>query len=50
VVGNPVSAVEQDEQELRDLVAAAAPPPVIEALRRDGIDIAGTPIRKLLGR
>ncbi len=48
--GNSVSVVEQDEQELRDLLATAAPPRIIEELRRDGIDVAGVPIRKLLWR
>jgi hypothetical protein len=48
--GNPVSTVEQDEQELRELLAAAAPPRIIEELRRDGIDVAGVPIRTLLSR
>jgi predicted nucleotidyltransferase len=46
--GNRVSVVEQGEQELQAALASVMPPPIIDELRRDAIDIAGTPMRKLL--
>jgi predicted nucleotidyltransferase len=45
--GNHVVVIEQDEAEARRL--RRAKPPVLEELRRDGIDLAGTPLRELLG-
>jgi predicted nucleotidyltransferase len=45
--GNPVAVIEQDELQVRRL--RRSKPPVIEQLRRDGIDLAGKPLRELLG-
>jgi predicted nucleotidyltransferase len=45
--GNHAVVIEQDEAEVRQLRRAR--PPVLEELRRDGIDLAGTPLRELLG-
>jgi predicted nucleotidyltransferase len=45
--GNHVAVIEQDEAEVRRLRRAR--PPVLDELRRDGIDLAGTPLRELLG-
>ncbi|HWK26334.1 MAG TPA: nucleotidyltransferase domain-containing protein [Solirubrobacter sp.] len=44
--GNEASIVEQSEQSLDELLARPQAPPVL----RDGIDLAGAPVRQLLGR
>jgi predicted nucleotidyltransferase len=45
--GNHVVVIEQDEAEARRLRRAR--PPVLRELHRDGIDLAGTPLRQWLG-
>jgi predicted nucleotidyltransferase len=45
--GNHVAVIEQAEADLGRL--RRSNPPVLKQLRRDGIDLAGTPIRKFLG-
>jgi hypothetical protein len=44
--GNELSVVEQGEADLRALVTEF--PPILEDVRRDGIHLAGEPIRKLV--
>lgn len=44
--GNHVAVIEQDEREMGRL--RRSNPRVVEDLRRDGIDLAGTPLRELL--
>jgi predicted nucleotidyltransferase len=45
--GNHVAVIEQAERDLARLRRSR--PAVLEELRRDGIDLAGTPLRQLLG-
>jgi predicted nucleotidyltransferase len=45
--GNHLAVIEQDEADLGRLRGST--PPVFQELRRDGIDLAGAPLRKLLG-
>jgi predicted nucleotidyltransferase len=45
--GNHVAIVEQDERDVGRL--RRSKPPVLKEVRRDGIDLAGTPLRELLG-
>jgi hypothetical protein len=45
--GNLLNVIEQDQRALSDLIAQA--PPVLDDVRRDGIDLVGEPSRKLLG-
>ena len=45
--GNHVAVIEQADSELGRLRRTG--PPVLKELRRDGIDLAGTPLRELLG-
>jgi predicted nucleotidyltransferase len=45
--GNHTSIIDFAEQDLRQLHDES--PPVLADLRRDGIDLAGTPLRELLG-
>ena len=45
--GNHVAVIEQDERDVGRL--RRSKPRVLEELRRDGIDLAGTPLRELLG-
>ena len=45
--GNHASVIDFPEQDLRQLHDES--PPVLADLRRDGIDLAGTPLRELLG-
>jgi predicted nucleotidyltransferase len=45
--GNHVAVIEQDEADVGRLRRSKAP--VLSELHRDGIDIAGTPLRELLG-
>jgi predicted nucleotidyltransferase len=45
--GNHLAVIEQDEADVGRL--RRSKPRVLEELRRDGIDIAGTPLRELLG-
>jgi predicted nucleotidyltransferase len=45
--GNHAAIIEQDEADLGRL--RRSKPPVVESLRWDGIDLAGTPLRELLG-
>lgn len=45
--GNHVAVIEHDESDVRRL--RRSEPPVLEELRRDGIDLVGTPRRELLG-
>lgn len=46
--GNPASIVEQAEHDIRT-VAAGGGRPILADLRCDGIDLAGEPLRSLLG-
>jgi predicted nucleotidyltransferase len=45
--GNHLAVIEQDETEVGRLRRSM--PPVLEELRRDGIDLAGAPLREVLG-
>jgi hypothetical protein len=45
--GNHVAVIEQAEADPGRL--RRSNPPVLKQLRRDGIDLAGTPLRELLG-
>jgi predicted nucleotidyltransferase len=45
--GNHAAVIEQPEQDVPRLRRSGAP--VVEELRRDGIDLAGAPLRELLG-
>jgi predicted transcriptional regulator len=45
--GNHASIIDFPEQDLRQMRDES--PPVLADLRRDGIDLAGTPLRELLG-
>jgi predicted nucleotidyltransferase len=45
--GNHAAVIEQREQDVPRLRRSEAP--VVEELRRDGIDLAGTPLQELLG-
>jgi biotin operon repressor len=46
--GNVASIVEQDEETLGELLSRAEPPAVLLDVRRDGIDLAGMPVHRLL--
>lgn len=45
--GNHASIIDFDEQDIAQM--RDENPPVLADLRRDGIDLAGTPLRDLLG-
>lgn len=45
--GNDASILQADTAEVGDMVARGAP--IVESLTQDAIDLAGTPIRELLG-
>lgn len=45
--GNDASMLQADPAEIADMVVRSAP--IVESLTRDAIDLAGTPIRELLG-
>ncbi len=47
--GNRASIVEVGEQALQEMLAQSQPPPVLGAVLRDGIELAGVPARRLLG-
>jgi predicted nucleotidyltransferase/biotin operon repressor len=47
--GNRVSIIEQGEEELTGQLAHSQPPQVLHAVLREGIDLAGVPVRRLLG-
>jgi hypothetical protein len=48
--GNPAGIVEQGEHVFDELPNGRQAPPVLQEILRDGIDIAGTPARRLFGR
>ena len=47
--GNRASIIELGEEELTEQLAQPQPPPVLQAVLREGIDLAGVPARRLLG-
>jgi predicted nucleotidyltransferase len=47
--GNRASIIEQSEQDLRDALDTSQPPAVLASVERDGVELAGQPLRKLLG-
>ena len=47
--GNRAGIVELGEDELAELLAQPQAPPVLHAVLREGVDLAGVPARRLLG-